>query len=383
MEKVLFYLAMLTLLIFIFVAGVFSPVWLIFLVIFILWKQKSIKETRPFFFASIFLLFAYVVFRYFSILIPFIIGAALAYIVAPIVDGLEQRKFPRVLSILIVILPLVAVIPFVLFLLTVNLISEIRILIERVPELIERSRLFISAVIQRLEFAGITLNQEIVLNAINNYFGSLLNGLLQAILQIGQGVRGIFFILYNFFLTPVVSYILLADRAKIYQWLMNLIPREEQSNFDLFMKKLNVSFALYFRGQIVLMIIVGLITGFLLWLLGVRYYVFLGIVAGLCNLIPNVGFVLSLTPALLIGILTPPSHISILKILIIYIGEQMLENFLLGPLIIGKASRLSPAIVLLALILGGGIGGFWGIIFAVPTVIFLRELLNHFLGLNL
>jgi predicted PurR-regulated permease PerM len=338
---------------------------------------------KPFLFAAIFLLIAYTTFLYFSILIPFIIGIGLAYIVAPVVDRLEKRKIPRILSILIVILPLIALIPSVLFLLVINLTTELRGLIEKIPELFDFGRQFITGVIQRLEGAGFAIDQEVLLKAINSYLGSLLNGIVHTISQIGQGLRGIFFFVYNFFLIPIVAYIILADREKIYKWIMNLIPKEEQNHFDLFIKKLNISFSLYFRGQIVLMILVGFITGFLLWLLGIRYYVFLGIMAGLCNLIPNIGYVISLIPALLIGILTPPFHISLFKILLVYVSEQMLENFLLGPLIIGKASRLNPAVVILALILGGGIGGFWGIIFAVPAIIFLREFLNQFFGLNL
>uniref|UniRef100_A0A7V3VUK1 AI-2E family transporter n=1 Tax=candidate division WOR-3 bacterium TaxID=2052148 RepID=A0A7V3VUK1_UNCW3 len=383
MDRILFYLAVLTLLTFVFFSKVFSPVWLILLAIFILWYQRNTKGVKPFLFTAIFLLIAYTTFLYFSILIPFIIGIGLAYIVAPVVDRLEKRKIPRILSILIVILPLIALIPSVLFLLVINLTTELRGLIEKIPELFDFGRQFITGVIQRLEGAGFAIDQEVLLKAINSYLGSLLNGIVHTISQIGQGLRGIFFFVYNFFLIPIVAYIILADREKIYKWIMNLIPKEEQNHFDLFIKKLNISFSLYFRGQIVLMILVGFITGFLLWLLGIRYYVFLGIMAGLCNLIPNVGYVISLIPALLIGILTPPFHISLFKILLVYVSEQMLENFLLGPLIIGKASRLNPAVVILALILGGGIGRFWGIIFAVPAVIFLREFLNQFFGLNL
>jgi len=222
-----------------------------------------------------------------------------------------------------------------------------------------------------------------VLNAINNYFGTLLNGLIQTILQISQGVKGMIFLLYNFILTPVISYIILADREKIAEWMKNLLPEEEHQGFNSFIKKLNVSFSRYFRGQFILMIVVGFIIGFMLWLLGIRYYVFLGIVAGLCNLIPNVGFVLGLVIAIFVGFFTPPAMITIIKILVVYLGEQLLENFFLGPVIIGKAARLNPAIVMLALILGGTIAGFWGLVLAVPVVIFMREFLNQFFGLRL
>lgn len=383
MEKILPYFAIAILAIFVLVSRVFTPIWLLVLAIFILWQYRRTKEIRPLFFASFFLLCAYLIIYYFAILIPFIIGVGVAYIVAPLIDKLERKKIPRILAILMVLLPLIAIVPFILFLLTVNLIGEVKILIEKLPELIGRSKLVINGLIQRLDTIGVTINQDIVLNAINNYFGTLLNGLLQTILQIGQGVKGIIFLLYNFILTPVVSYIVLADREKIAQWIRNLLPEEEQQGFNNFIKKLNVSFSRYFRGQFILMVVVGFIIGALLWLAGIRYYVFLGIVAGLCNLIPNVGFVLSLIIAIIVGFFTPPPTITLIKILLIYLGEQLLENFILGPIIIGKAARLNPAIVILALILGGTIAGFWGLVLAVPIIIFLREFLNQFFGLRL
>ncbi|MEO0156522.1 MAG: AI-2E family transporter [candidate division WOR-3 bacterium] len=383
MEKILPYFAIAILAIFVLVSRVFTPIWLLVLAIFILWQYRRTKEIRPLFFASFFLLCAYLIIYYFAILIPFIIGVGVAYIVAPLIDKLERKKIPRILAILMVLLPLIAIVPFILFLLTVNLIGEVKILIEKLPELIGRSKLVINGLIQRLDTIGVTINQDIVLNAINNYFGTLLNGLLQTILQIGQGVKGIIFLLYNFILTPVVSYIVLADREKIAQWIKNLLPEEEQQGFNNFIKKLNVSFSRYFRGQFILMVVVGFIIGALLWLAGIRYYVFLGIVAGLCNLIPNVGFVLSLIIAIIVGFFTPPPTITLIKILLIYLGEQLLENFILGPIIIGKAARLNPAIVILALILGGTIAGFWGLVLAVPIIIFLREFLNQFFGLRL
>jgi predicted PurR-regulated permease PerM len=93
--------------------------------------------------------------------------------------------------------------------------------------------------------------------------------------------------------------------------------------------------------------------------------------------------VLSLLPALLIGLLSPSPVPSLIKITAVYVGEQMLENFLLGPIIIGRSSKLHPVVVMIVLILGGAIFGFWGVILAVPLTIFIREFLNFYLHLSL
>lgn len=383
MERIFYYIALVSVFVFLVISKTFSPAWLLILVIFILWPQRRDDNIRPLFIVSIFLFLIYIVIHYFSVLTPFIFGACIAYIIAPIVDVLEKKRVPRFLAILIILLPLIAIVPLVIFLLAINLINELKFLIEKIPEIISRSRLFIDVLSEKLNAIGIYIDQEIIINTVSTYLGTIVTNLLKTIVQVGQGIRGLLVFIYNFILIPIIVYLLLADRKKIVLWIEHLLPENEQDKFKSFVNKINISFAKYFRGAIILMILVGFIIGFMLWLLGVRYYVFLGVVAGICNLIPNIGFVLSLVIALFVGIFTPPLLTTILKIFLVYIGEQLLENFFLGPIIIGKASRLNPAIVILSLVLGSAIAGFWGLIFAIPVLIFSREFLNHFLNLSL
>lgn len=383
MERICYYIAVLIIFVFLLVSKIFSPVWLLILTIFILWPQRQTHDIRLLFITTILLLLIYIVIHYFSALTPFIFGAGIAYIIAPIVDILEKKKLPRFLAILIILLPLIAIVPFVIFLLTINLINELKFLVEKIPEIISRSKLFIDVLSEKLNTIGISINQEVIINTITTYWGTIVTNLLKTIVQVGHGIRGLFVFIYNFILIPIIAYLLLADRKEIVLWIENLLPENEQDKFKSFVIKINISFAKYFRGAIILMILVGFIIGFMLWLLGVRYYVVLGVVAGICNLIPNVGFVLSLLLALFIGIFTPPLLTTILKICLVYIGEQLLENYFLAPVIIGKAARLNPVIVILALILGSAVAGVWGLIFAIPVIIFLREFSNHFISLNL
>ncbi len=382
MEKIVPYIVFLSLLIFLIVAKTFSPFWILLIVIFFLWSYRRNNEVRPVFFISVFLLFIYLLLHHFTVLVPFVIGAGMAYVISPIVEILEQKKIPRIIAILCILLPLVAVVPVLVFLLALNLVNELRFLIEKIPGFVADSKVFIGRMLERLNAVGISLNQEVIVNTISGYLGSITGSLFQTVMQIGQGVKGIIFLLYNFVLIPIIAYLCLVDRGNIGSWIRNLVPYDEEESFNSFIKKIDTSFARYLRGQFILMILVGCLIGFALWLLGIRYYVLLGIVAAFCNLIPNVGFIFSLLIAVIIGLLIPPPLITIIKILLVFLFEQLLENWLLGPLIIGKASGINPVIVMLALVLGGTVAGFWGLIFAIPLVIFLREFLNHFWGLN-
>jgi len=368
---------------FIIFSKAFSPIWLLILVVVILWSHRRNKDVRPIFLLSILLFFLFIVFHYFSILIPFIIGLGLAYILAPLVDLLEKKGIPRPLAILMPLLPIVAIFPLIFFLIISGLINELQGLIEKMPDIIQKIQVFSGAVINKLIDAGIEIDPNIIANTITTHLTNIIAGLFKTIAQIGKGIGGIIVLVYNFVFIPLSAYLFLADREKIYQWFRNLFNVKDRKRIDEFIKRLNQSLARFFRGQIILIIVVGFIVGFALWILGIKYYLLLGVIAGVCNVIPNIGYVLSFIPAILIGLVSPAPLVNVIKIVSVYAGEQLLENFYLGPVIIGKASRLHPVVVMIILILGGALFGFWGVLLAIPTTIFVREFLKFFLHINL
>ncbi|MGB3478645.1 MAG: AI-2E family transporter [bacterium] len=382
MQKIVFYISIVLFAGFIILSKTFSPLWLLLLVIVLLWSYRHNKDIRPIFILAVFFFLLYFVFHYFAVLIPFIIGAGLAYILAPLVGVLEKRKIPRAVAILIFLLPIIAIFPFLFFLMVSGIVSELQILIEKIPYAIQQIQISSGAIINKLLELGIEIDPNIIANTITSHLTNIISGIFRTFGQIGKGIGGIIVIVYNFVFIPLSAYLFLADREKIVKWVQNLFNVRDQKRMNDFFNQLDISLARFFRGSLLLMFIVGFIIGFSLWILGIKYYLLLGLIAGICNLIPNIGYVLSFIPAILIGLLSPSPAVNLLKIASVYIGEQFLENFFLGPIIIGKSSHLHPVIVMIALILGGTIFGFWGVLLAVPATIVIREFLDYFLELN-
>jgi len=383
MPNVVFYITLILTAGFIILSKTFSPIWLLILVLAILWPQRENSDSRPVFLFSVLLLLLYVIFHYFTILAPFIVGIGVAYMFAPLVELLENKKVPRVVAILVFLLPLIAVFPLIFFLILSGLIDELQGLITKIPDLIRQIQIFSGIVINKLVEMGIEIDPNIVTDTVTTNLTNIISGLFKTLGQIGRGIGDIIIFIYNIIVIPLSAYLFLSDRKKITSWFRSLFNVNEQGKVDEFIKRLNFSLARFFRGQIILIIVVGFIVGFTLWVLGIRYYLLLGITAGFFNIVPNIGWVLSFIPAILIGFLSPSPLINIIKIVAVYIGEQLLENFYLGPVIIGRASKLNPVVVMIILILGGTIFGFWGILLAVPVTIFVREFLNCFLNLNI
>jgi predicted PurR-regulated permease PerM len=383
MNQVIFYITICLTSAFLILSKTFTPIWLLIFALAILWPRRREPGVRPIFLIDFLLFGLYFLIQYFSLLVPFIAGLGLAYIFAPVVDFLENRKIPKVIAVLVILLPVIFIFPSVVFLLVTSVIGEIRLLTDKIPHLIQLTQIYLSGWLDRLNQVGVVIDPNFFANTVTTHIGMITNTLFGTFTQLGQGIKGLFFITYNLIFIPLSAYLFLSDRKVIANWVRNVFPSEESRRIDEFINRLNESLAHFFRGQFIFMAIVGLIVGIALWLLGIRYYVLIAILAALCNLIPNVGFIISLLFALLIGLVSPTPLASCIKISAVFLGEQMLENFVLGPLIIGRAAKLHPVVVMVVLILGGAVLGAWGVILAVPLTIFMREFLNYFLGMRL
>ncbi len=383
MKNVVFYISVFLIAAFVILSETFSPIWLLIVVMVMLWPQRKTRSVRPAYLLTIVLLLFYLLFHFFAVLIPFIIGIGLAYILTPVVDLLERKRIPRILAILSCLLPIIIFFPLLIFFIISGLIDEIQGLIEKVPDVIHQGQVYFRVAIDKLVEWGIDIQPNIITNTITTQLNNILVGFFTTVSQIGKGIGSIIVIIYNLIIIPVSAFLFLADRNAIMDWFRNLFTREEGRRIDGFIERLNVSLARFFRGQIILMSVVGFIVGFTLWLLGIRYYLLLGIIAAVCNLIPNIGYILSFIPAILIGLTSPSPLVNSIKIVSVYIGEQLIENFYLGPTIIGRASRLHPLVVMVMLVIGGITFGFWGVVLAIPATIFVREFMNYFLEMNL
>ena len=377
------YIALVIVAAFVILSRTFSPLWLIVIVITMLWPQRKQARARPVYLLSIALLLLSLLFNYFAVLVPFLVGGGIAFILAPAVGLLERRRVPGTIAVLACLVPAIAAFPLVFFFIISGLIGELQGLIDKIPDVIDQGQVLFRGALDQLTAWGIDVRAETLARTLTEHMNNILTGLFSTVDQIGRGIGGVITMVYNLIIIPVSAYLFLADRNRISEWLHGLLPKKESRRFDGFIAKLNGSYARFFRGQLVMMASVGAIVGVALWLLGIRYYLVLALIAALFNIIPNVGFVMSFIPAILIGVSSAAPLANTIKIVAVYIGEQLVENFVLGPVIVGNASGLHPLVVMIALIIGGLQFGFWGVLLAIPVAIFLRDFFDYFLDIKL
>jgi predicted PurR-regulated permease PerM len=234
-----------------------------------------------------------------------------------------------------------------------------------VPPLVEQSSKFIS----RLPQDVAQLSQgRFDFSVFESHFATLPQQILKIVVSTFNNVIQIFTLM-------VVVFYLIIERKNLKKYLTFLFGTgDKEKHAEQFITKLELKLGSWVRGQLALMLIVGLMSYIGLTFLGVEFAVPLAFIAGLLEIIPNIGPTLSMVPAILVALGTSP--ILGLAVFALYFVIQQLENNLIVPKIFSKAVGVSPLVVIISLMIGFRVAGATGAILSLPTVLFLEILIN-------
>lgn len=322
-----------------------------------------------------------------GVLTPFVIALVLAYILDPAVDALQRRRVPRSLAILLLALPVLALLALAVVAGIPALFRQVGEIVEATPGAIERLRAQALANDGRIFGIDVPfLDERRLLDPILSLDGqrieqyvrerqtSIAQNAWSAVLGVGRRLGVVFTVLGYLVLVPVLTYYLLHDFDVIRSRLGELIPLPRRESWLGFLAEYDRLVSRYLRGQLLAATTVGLLTTVGLWLLGFPYPALVGVVAGVFNLVPYLGLIVSLVPALIIALLSGEILASLGKIAIVFGVVQALDGTVIGPKIVGGSVGLHPAWVILALAAGGLFFGFIGLLIAVPAALLVKLL---------
>lgn len=328
-----------------------------------------------------------------ALLAPFILALVLAYILDPAVDALERRRVPRSLGILMLGFPVVLLVAALVFFGIPALVQQVDGLIRRAPEAIddfvawaERTRLRVLGLdLPFLEEEALVARvQAIDAAAVTSFLQARQEEIAQrmwgAFIGVGRGLGLVFSLLGYLFLTPVLSFYLLRDYDGITARAQGLIPVPRREKSVAFLGEYNLLLSRYLRGQLLAAALVGVLTWLGLWILGFPYAGLVGAVAGVFNVVPYLGLVASLIPALIIVVFSGSILASLAKVAAVFVAVQFLDSSVIGPRIVGGSVGLHPVWIMLALAVGGFFFGFVGLLIAVPAAVLLKLLLREALA---
>jgi predicted PurR-regulated permease PerM len=323
-----------------------------------------------------------------SMVAPFVLGLAFAYLLSPAVAWLAEHRVPRPLGSLLVLIPFLALVILLIALLVPAVGKQVVQLAQQLPVLLNR----LADWLDRLRASFLAGNQGLLSEAQAAKLRSLSTSDLAAVVQarwqdilraawggvigIGKGVSLTLTILGYVVVTPVVTYHLLNGWQKIVSWVQGLAPPARRAELFAFVDAYDRQLGRYVRGALTEATLVATLTGVGLGMVGFPGALLVAVAAGLGNLIPYIGLPLSLIPGLLLALASGAIGTSLLQLLVVFGVVQFIDQVITAPRIVGGAVGLNPVWVMIALALFGLLLGFVGLLVAIPLAV-LVKLLAH------
>ncbi len=316
------------------------------------------------------LLLVLVVFLYFirDLLLVILLSVVIASGVEPAANWFQKRKIPRALAVIIVYLIIFLLLGMMFYLIIPTIFSEFTSFSSKISQYLERPfqpSLFTEFFsVLPTSFSGIL--QDFAGRAAD-YISDFTPGFFHAIIKIFGGAL-------SFILIIILSFYLSVQEKGIENFLRVITPVQHEEYIIGLWLRARVKIGRWLQGQMLLGLLVGVLTFLGLTILGVEYALTFALLAGIFELLPVFGPILSAIPPTLIALAINP--LLALKVIILYIIIQQFENHLIYPLVVRKVVGIPPVLTILALIIGAKLAGFLGMLLAVPIVTVLVEVLN-------
>lgn len=301
-----------------------------------------------------------------DVLLIVFVALVLAAAIDPSITSLERRGVPRAFGIAVIYIGLLAVLSLIFVLLVPLVTSQIQQLTVAFPQLYAKA----FSLFQNVK-------DQSVLNSIQQGLDSLNAASAQITKGFFSGLIGFFGGIFSLIGVFVLTFYLTMEEKGMKRLAMDLAPAKYRPYLTQLFHRMEERLGAWLRGQLTLGLIIAVMTYIGLTLLGVKYALVLALLAGVTELVPIIGPLIGAVPAIIVALSQQP--VLALWTALLYFGIQQLENHLIVPRVMSKATGLSPIIVIISLLVAAKISGITGIILAIPTVIIITTFLEDFL----
>ncbi len=310
------------------------------------------------------------------ILLPFVAGAVIAYLLDPIVNKLSAKRLSRPFGAALVLLSFVSAVIIALLLILPLLQSQLASLIETLPSVIAalRERVLppVTEWLERLSPGDV----EKLRDAAGNYAGSLALWFAEMLKKLVSGGFALFDIAMLLVITPIVAFYLLRDWPHATEGVNSLVPRKNYNLFREAVDQIDRTLSGFLRGQALVCLSLGIIYSVGLSLVGLKYGATIGIVAGFLSFIPYVGSGFVLVASMILAFTQFNDALSIFLTFLVFLVGQTLEGYVLTPKLVGDRVGLHPVWIIFALFAGASLLGFVGVLIAVPLAAIIGVLIR-------
>jgi predicted PurR-regulated permease PerM len=323
---------------------------------------------------------------------PLILAGAIVFLLNPVVTRLQARHIPRALGTGLSYLGVVAATALVILLVAPLATRQYDDLADRWPELRDDLEEDINNLSQRSEdgqwpiriptwqeledqfsadeAADTNGDGVITKEEEQDRFASQIDTARELVLKVFH--VGIIFVL-----APIIAFYLLVDLPHIRLVFRSLVPDRARGDTMVVARRLGIAIGGYFRGQVAVAFVVGVMASIGMLIIDLPFWLIVGMIAGLFNMIPLIGPWVGAVPGIVIAITTGGGPGKAIAVAVVMAIVQQIDNHFISPIVMQRAVKLHPAVVMLALLAGGTLFGFLGLLLAVPTAAVLKIVIGH------
>lgn len=307
-----------------------------------------------------------------TVLTPFLFAILIAYILYPLVVLVEKRGASRNVAILVVYGFFGVFLGVVFWLALPNLIRELEEIARKLPDQAMQ--------LEELGQGAVVYFRRIQLpTTIRDAIGIILERIQLAVEGLAgrfmQLMMGAFANIISLIISPVLAFYFLRDHQAMRERTLKYVPAKYRGDAQNILREINVALNGFFRGQLLVCLFVGLFIYGGLLVLGIPYALFIGLLAGLFDIIPYFGPVLGFLPAAALALAKSP--LTVLWVLLLFVAANQIENGIISPKIIGDRVGLHPLVVIFAVLVGGNLMGILGMLMAIPVAAIIRVILEY------
>lgn len=307
---------------------------------------------------------------------PLILAGALVFLLNPIVVRLERRNLPRLLGTFVAfgaVLVLLLLVGAILYPLIASQADEVS---DRVPQLREDAETWINDLSQRSEDDDWPVHVPSVAEIEDQAAAPEDQDVGEQVASLREFATRTFHIGIIFLLGPILAFYLLVDLPDVKARVEELIPDRNRREVVFLGHRLRLAIGGFFRGQLAVAFIVGVMASVGLWIIGLPLWLVVGMIAGLFNMIPLIGPWVGAIPGIAVALATGDVKQAV-GVAIVMVVVQQIDNHLITPTVMRRAVQLHPAAVMMALLAWGTLGGFFGLLLAVPLTATLKIVGGH------
>ncbi|MCP1772091.1 putative PurR-regulated permease PerM [Neisseria perflava] len=351
----------------------------------IMYQKKTRGAVKPWIImAGVVAAFIWLLYALGNILTPFVVAAVLAYVLNPLVEKLQRRRFKRgMASMMVMVFSLVVLLALAVIIVPM-LINQFNNLVGRLPQMIDFVQTKLLPWLERVGGGYIELDAATIVAWLQSHAGALSNAakaMMPTLMKQGTNVlAGV----SNFLLLPFLLYYFLLDWQRWSSGIKALVPRRFLETYSRITGNMDDILGEFLRGQLLVMLIMGLVYGMGLMLTGLDSGFAIGMIAGILVFVPYLGAFTGLLLATLAAVLQFGSWPGVLTVWAVFAVGQFLESFIVTPKIVGDRIGLSPFWVIFSLMAFGQLMGFVGMLAGLPlaavTLVLLREGVSAYFG---